>query len=136
MRLIVDTNKILSALIKDGKDRKIISSQNIDFFTLDYVLEEINKYRQYIVKKSGLSEEEIGTLLTLFMENISIVSDEKVKSKIGEAKNMMKNIDIKDSPIMACALAIPNNGMWTQDKHFGKQNKVKVWNSKDLLKYI
>ena len=52
MRLIVDTNRILSALVRDGRDRKVISSQNMDFFTLDYVLEEIGKYRRYIVNKS------------------------------------------------------------------------------------
>ena len=136
MRLIVDTNRILSSLIKDGRDRKIISSENINFFTLGYVLEETDKHMNYIVKKSGLSEEDINTLLTLFMENISIVSDEKVKLKIKEAMNTMKDSDSKDAPILACALAIPNDGIWTQDKHFEKQNKVKVWHSKDLLKYI
>lgn len=136
MRLIVDTNRILSALLKKGLDRKIVSSQNIEFYTLDYSLEEIEKYMVYIVKKSKMSKDEVETLLSLFMENIAVISDEEVKSKMGEAKKTMKNIDINDSPILAAALAIPNDGIWTEDRHFEKQKRVKVWHSKDLLKYI
>ena len=89
-----------------------------------------------IVKKSGLSQEEVDTLLALLMENISTVSDEKIKARIEGAMKVMNDIDPKDAPILACALAIPNGGIWTQDKHFDKQNKVKIWNSKDLLKYV
>ncbi len=136
MRLIVDTNIILSALLKEGLDRKIITSQNIEFYSLDYSLEEIEKYIDYIIKKSKLSKTEVETLLNLFMENIIIVSDEEIKAKIDEAMKIMKDIDIKDSPILACALAIPNDGIWSHDKHFEKQNRVKVWLSKDLLSYI
>ena len=137
MRIIVDTNRILSALIRDGRDRKIICSQNIHFFTLDYVLEEINKYMDYIIDKSELSKEEVDTLLSLFMENIIIVTDEKIKLKMGEAMEIMKGIDPKDAPILSCALALQNNdGLWSEDKHLHKQKRVKAWHSKDLLKYI
>jgi predicted nucleic acid-binding protein len=136
MRLVVDTNNILSALLNKGLSRKIINSQNIDFYTVDYALEEINKYRDYIVKKSGLTKEALDTMFSLFMENVVVVPYEKIKAKMKESMGIMENIDPKDAPILACALAIPNDGIWTQDKHFDKQNKVKVWSSKDLLEYI
>jgi len=35
MRIIVDSNRIISALIKEGVSRKILSSKNIEFFTVD-----------------------------------------------------------------------------------------------------
>ena len=136
MRIIVDTNRILSALLRDGTDRKIISSQNINFFTLDYVLGEIGKYMGDITKKSRLSKEEIETLLSIFMENVAIVSDKKVKSKMKEAMDIMKDIDAKDAPILACALAIPNDGIWSEDKHVHTQNRIKALHSADLLNYI
>src|SRR3989338_446329 len=101
MKLIVDSNRILSALIKNGLKRKILSSEEL--------------------------------LFLLIFQNIKIISDEKVKSKMKEAMEIMKNIDIDDSPILACALAIPNDGIWTEDKHFDKQNKVKVWKTKYLI---
>ena len=49
---------------------------------------------------------------------------------------IMKDIDIDDAPILACALAIKNIGIWSEDKHFEKQNKIKVWKTKDILKLI
>jgi predicted nucleic acid-binding protein len=48
----------------------------------------------------------------------------------------MENIDLNDSPILACALAIDNQGIWTEDKDFEKQNKIKIWKTADLKKYI
>ena len=132
----MDTNIILSALIKSGSSRKIISSQNMEFYTLDYVMEEINKYMDYIVEKSDMEKEEIETLLAFFMENIVVVSDEKIKSQIEEAKKIMKDFDIKNAPILACAMAIKNDGIWSEDEHFHMQKKVKAWHTKDLIEYI
>lgn len=97
---------------------------------------EIRKHMGYIAEKSGMPKEEIEALLTFFMENIVVLSDKEVKSKIREAKEVMKDIDINDAPILACALAIPNDGIWSEDKHFYHQNKVKVWRTKNLLEYI
>lgn len=136
MRLIVDSNRIISALIKKGVSRKILSSKNIEFFAIDYVLNEIDKYKDTIIEKSNMLKEEIDTLFSLVMENINIIPDEDVKNKMEEAKEIMEDIDAKDAPFLAAALAIPNDGIWSHDRHLEKQNKVKIWISKDLLKYI
>ena len=136
MRLVVDSNRIISALIKEGISRKILSSKNIEFFTVGYVMKEISKYKATIVEKSGMSAEEVSTLFSLIMENISIIPEEDVKSKMKEALAIMENIDAKDAPFIAAALAIPNDGIWSHDGHFEKQKKVKQWLAKNLLKYI
>ena len=136
MRVIVDSNRIISALIKEGVSRKILSSKNIEFFTVDYVTKEISKYKGAIVEKSGMSKEEVDALFTLVMENVNIVPEEDVKSKMKEALDITKDIDAKDAPFIAAALAMPNDGVWSHDKHFEKQAKVKILLAKDLLKYI
>ena len=48
----------------------------------------------------------------------------------------MRDIDEKDAPIIACALAISNEGIWTEDKHFEKQNRIKIWKTKELEEYL
>ena len=48
MRLVVDSNRIISALIKKGLTLKIISSKNIEFYTIDYIIEEVKKYGEYV----------------------------------------------------------------------------------------
>lgn len=136
MRIIVDSNRIISALIKEGVSRKILISKNIEFFTVGYVVKEISKYKAAIIEKSTMSNEEVDTLFSLVMENINIIPEEDVKSNMKEALNIMKDIDAKDTPFIAAALAMPNDGIWSHDRHFEKQDKVKMWLAKDLIKYI
>lgn len=111
MRLVVDSNRIISALIKEGVSRKILSSKNIEFFTVGYIKEEISKYKAVIIEKSAMSAEAIDALFSLVMENINVVPEEDVKLKMKEALNIMKGIDAKDAPFIAAALAMPNDGI-------------------------
>ena len=136
MRLVIDSNRFIAALIKNGLSRTIISSKNISFYSPSYVLEEVKKYLPYIIKKSKMSKENIGLLFTLFSENIEIVPDTDIKRKMAEAIKIMEKIDINDAPILACALAIRNQGIWTEDRHFEKQDKVRMWKSSELIDYL
>ena len=136
MRLVVDSNVILSGLLKDGLSREIIFSKNLRFISLGYVLEECEKYMDYLVEKSGKSKEELSVLLSLFVENIEIVEDSFIINKMDSALEVMKDIDEKDAPILACALAVSNNGIWSDDKHLTRQDRVKVWKTSDLIEFI
>ena len=79
MRIVIDSNRFIAALIKDGLARTIISSRNIAFYSPEYVLEEVEKYLLYIIEKSKMSKENIELLFALFSENIEKVSDYEVK---------------------------------------------------------
>lgn len=136
MKIIVDTNRILAALLSKGNTRRIILSNNLDFYTLDYALDEINKYRDLILEKTGMNKKDIDLLLSLFMQNISMIPEEDIKPNMKEASEIMKEIDTKDAPILACALSVKNSSIWSEDKHFDKQDKIKVCKTKDLLEYI
>ncbi len=135
MRLIVDTNIIISALVKDGLARAIMNNNLIEFHAPDYAINEVNKHMDEIIKKSKLDKSKIDLLFSLLMQNVDIVPEEIIKPKIDGAISIMKNVDINDAPILACALAIPNDGIWTEDKHLEKQNKAKVWKTRELISY-
>ena len=136
MRLIIDTNRIISALLKRGWTREIITSANFEFYTIDYVIEELRKHKRYILNKAKMNEREFELLFNLVMENIYIVPDKKIKCQMKKAIEIMKDIDVNDSPILACALAVVNEGIWTEDKDFEKQKNVKIWKTKELKKYM
>ena len=85
MKLIVDSNRIIASLIKKGPTREIINSSNFEFFTLDYVVSEVKKYRNLIMKKAKMSENEVDLLFNLIMEKISIVPDKNIDLKIKKA---------------------------------------------------
>jgi len=63
MRLVIDTNRIISALLKDGLTREIITSNSIDFYSIDYVIEELNKYQSFILKKAHMTKTDFAFIL-------------------------------------------------------------------------
>ena len=93
MKIIVDTNRILAALLSKGDTRRIILSSDIEFYTLDYVTEEINKYMDYILEKTGMNKKDADLLFSLFMQNITIIPEEDIKPNMKKALEIMKSID-------------------------------------------
>ncbi len=136
MRLIVDTNRIIAALIKDSTSREILLSDELEFLTVGVTKKEIEKYKYDILRKSHLTETEFNLIFSILFSRIYIVSDVVIESKMNEAKEIMDNIDPDDTPFIALALAIDNDGIWSDDSHFEKQNKVRVWKTYELLKIV
>lgn len=48
----------------------------------------------------------------------------------------MERHDPKDSLFIACALSNPNSVIWSDDKHFKKQNIIKVYNTKEIIELL
>ena len=135
MNIVVDTNIILSALIKDSITRKIIIQCNESLFSPDMALEEIRKHMGIILSKSGLENEDIGNILEILFKYIELVPFNKIKEFILEAKEIMQKIDPNDVVFVATALS-KNAAIWSDDKDFQKQNKIKVFTTKDMIKRV
>src|SRR3989344_6832508 len=133
MKLIVNTNRIIAALIKDSASRKIINHLNAELITIEFSDQEIKKYKQLILEKAKINEEEFKLIIGRLKEKLIILDNNLILSKLNDAKNIMDKIDQDDTPFIAAALAT-NSDIWSDDKHFQKQNKVKVWKTKDLEK--
>jgi len=133
---MLDANIILSALMKNGITRKILLSKEIEFYTIQYTLEEVLKYNALIKRKSGLNDHELTIILDTIFENIKIIPIKNVKSNFKKAFEVMKNIDPKDAPILAGAMSIPNDGLWTNDEHLKQQKLNKTIGTKELLSII
>jgi len=58
MRIVVDTNRIVAALIKAGISREIIFNNNFEFFIPDHSIIEIKKYKEIILDKAEINKEE------------------------------------------------------------------------------
>ena len=57
MKLIVDTNIILKALIKDSRVRAILLNPNHQFYLPEYAIEEIEEHMPLLIEKTDLLEE-------------------------------------------------------------------------------
>ena len=136
MKLIDDTNRIIAALIKDSTSRKILLSDEFEFLTVAVIKKEIEKYKQDILQRAKITEEEFRKIYSKLFSKIFIVEDTVIGSKFDEAKKIMDKIDPKDTPFLALALAVENDGIWSDDTHFEKQTKIKVWKTKDMIKFL
>ena len=64
------------------------------------------------------------------------MSLEEFTTTLQEAYDVMKEIDEDDTPFLALALSIENDGIWSNDTHFEEQSLIKVYKTKELLHFI
>ncbi|HLC58450.1 MAG TPA: PIN domain-containing protein [Candidatus Nanoarchaeia archaeon] len=134
MTIVVDSNIIFAALIKDSTVRKIIYQINNSFVIPEIVLEEIRNYKKEILEKSGLSEKYFEEALGLILKCIRIIPNEQIHNYKTEAWNLIKDHSPEDVMFIACALAFEDSILWSDDKKLKRQNKIKVLNTSELIK--
>lgn len=135
MRLVVDTNILISALIKGSVTRKIITHLKAKLYSPMFLQEEVEKYQNEILRKANLNETEFKVLFDQIKSKVIFLEYGSFSLKYDEAKKIMDKIDSKDTPFIAAALATGSD-IWSDDKHFEKQKKVKVWKTGDLAKLV
>ena len=70
MKIVIDTNRIIASLIKNSYSKSIIYDNKFEFFTPQYATEEIYKYKNEILQKSEMTEEEFNSLFSVLFEKI------------------------------------------------------------------
>ena len=134
MILIVDTNIVFAALLKNSKTRELLIDSPLTLYAPETMLSEIRKHQKLILEKSGLSEEDFEILFDLVTENITIIEKNEYSEKIPEAEKIIGSIDKGDIPFIALALSKASDGVWTENiQHFKKQNRIRVWTTKEIL---
>ena len=135
MKLVVNTNRIIAALVKDSVSRKILYHGDFDLLGIRFSDTEIAHHKAVILKKARISEQEFENLLAQVTARITFLDDRLVSLRMGEALEIMSDIDPDDAPFIAAALATGAD-IWSEDKHFTKQDKVNVWKTADLAKIL
>src|SRR3989338_2756116 len=115
MKLIIDTNRLIASLIKNSISRKILLYKGFEFISPEIINEDIQKYKQEIISKANITNENFAVLLNMLMKQIVICQKVEYKDSLDEAKSLI--IDIGDVPFIALALAVENEGIWSDDKH-------------------
>jgi len=135
MKLVLDSNIIFSALIKKSTTRNIILSDVFELHAPDYIFSEITKHKELLLRKSKLNAEELDALLLLLQKHIRLVPKEKYNENMTLAEDILKDIDVTDSPFLALALAL-NCPVWSNDGHYKQQDKVVAYTTTELTKTI
>ena len=136
MILIVDANVLFSALIKRSFTFDLfesLSGGGFDLHSPQYLLEEIETKRNRLLEYSKLMPSELDFVAELLLGKIKIISKSEYESFLSEAKDLAPHI--KDAAYFALALSL-NCAIWSDEKAFKKQDKVKVYSTSELFKEL
>jgi len=130
--LIIDANIFMSALIAtEGMTYDLIFNDRVKLFSPEFLIEEFEKYRDVILNKSGLSDEDFDLFLSLISSRIEFISKNEFEHLITKGEEISP--DVKDSAYFALALKMKCS-IWSNDKRLKEQDKVRVYNTTELLK--
>lgn len=136
MKLVIDTNIIISALIREGISRKMILFPGIMLVTPEITFNEIKNHIDIIATKSKLPKDDIQQILNILRKNIKTIPETRWWNHFDQAKNAIGEKDPKDVPFIAVALALTVDGIWSNDKDFESQSMFKVWKTTELAQKL
>lgn len=133
MQVVVDTNVLISALLKPSKTQEILFSDSIFATAPEYSLQEIEDHSDELIKKMGQDKNKFLLAKDLIFMNVSIVPRNEYIKHESQEKEISPDKD--DFPFFALALAkgIP---IWSNDKKLKSQDVVKVYSTKELLGFM
>ncbi|ADC66523.1 Nucleotide-binding protein, PIN domain protein [Ferroglobus placidus DSM 10642] len=121
IRLIIDTNIIISALLKSKKIKDLLMKEDrISLFTPAYTYFEILRHYDKISKYTDFSERDLWFAITQVLpKRIRICGEYVYFDKIPEAYEIARQFDESDTPFIALSLKL-NAPIWTGDKEMIK----------------
>lgn len=138
MMLVVDANILFSFFWRDSIVREIILDPkfeyNLELFSPEYALLELDRHKDEICKKANITSDEFEFPRNSLEAFVKIVSTKFWKERISDAIKLFPKHP-KDIPYFALALSL-NCGIWSNEKRFKKQSKVKIFSTDDLLKIL
>ena len=115
--IIIDSNIVLASLrSRDSVLRKkIITTTQYRFTTVNFLFVEIFKYKEKIFKNARATEEEQLQFLNNVIQRIQFQQEEIISlHNFFEAYHLCKDIDKKDIPFVALSLEL-DAPLWTRD---------------------
>ena len=136
MRLVVDTNVLVAALVARGTMRNLFFGSRLQLHSPAKALEEIEEHLPEFERKTGLSKHDLLKAAEILLQQVEIVPFREYREFAEEALALAKTVgDEDDWPFFALALKL-GTPLWTNDAKLKSQHKVKVLNTSELLKIL
>jgi putative PIN family toxin of toxin-antitoxin system len=132
MKLVMDTNIVISALIRDGLTRKMLLFPGIKLVTPEITFNEIENHLGIISTKSKLPKNDIQQILDILRKNIETIPESRWLNHYTQAEKLIGKKDPKDVPFIAVAFTMTVDGIWSNDRDFESQSLFKVWKTAEL----
>src|SRR3989344_2275787 len=133
MIIVIDANIIISALVKDGKSAELLVNPNLQLHAPEFIMEEVNKYRDEILEKTYRTLESFSLILSDILLLVKIIPKSDFEEYIDEV--ILFSPDEKDKTYLALALKL-NCPIWSNDKKLKEQNRVKIYSTEEIIEKL
>lgn len=132
MEFVVDTNVLFTFFWEGSFTRKLLVKQELELFSPEFALEEINSHCDEILKKTGISLEEFKKLRKELAILVEFIPLEEYSSFMDKASAIPDPDDV-DFAALALKLNCP---IWSNDKGLKQQSRVKVFSTSELIESL
>ncbi len=133
MKIVLDTNSLFSFFWKGSLVTKLLLREH-ELYSPEFALEELDKHKTEISKKTKLSQVEYEEFKTLLKEAVKFMAFSEYSDKIPEAFKILPE-HTKDIDFLALALKL-NAAIVSNDKELLKQSKIEVFNKSRLSELL
>ena len=133
MRLVVDSNILFTYFWKESMARKAFQRVGIAYYSPEFSLGELHKYRKDIMVKAGLVEGEFIHEVGELANAVIFVGREDYKEYMEKAARISPDNADCDFIALALKLKCP---LWTRDQKLRKQHSVKITDTSDIIALI
>ncbi len=129
---MIDTNVLFSFFKKESTTRKLILCISLDtsLYAPDYLLEELRRYSNLIMRKAHLTPESFERILSLIKKYVTFIEYDSYAEFVDIALKITP--DSKDVDFVARALKM-NAVLWSNDKALKSVSYLKVLNTKEII---
>lgn len=135
MKLVVDANILIAALIKDAATRELLLDDSLELVAPEHLLAEarhlLNNPR--IRKRLKLNDDDLDELVSAILARISFIPEGIFVSSIKQALPLVAHPE--DAPYAALALAF-NVPIWSNDSALKEMSsaRIKVITTTELIR--
>ena len=132
-RLVVDANVFIAAFLRSSTVRRLLTLSLVDFYVPEFLWEEIGPHLPELATRAGLSEVAASELVELLESCVATIPAEALLPHWKRAAGAMRRVDPRDTAYVAAALAVPCDGIWSDDRHLKAQRIVPCWTTEELV---
>ncbi|HDL02422.1 MAG TPA: hypothetical protein ENH20_01145 [Candidatus Pacearchaeota archaeon] len=133
MKFVVDANVLFSFFWKDSFTKRLLVGKYFELCAPEFSLEEIDRYKDEIMKKTKIDLEEFVELRRELILYVDFVSLNDYGKFLKEAVGFSSDEDDVDYFALALKLSVE---IWSNDKLLRGQDVVGVLDTMDVVKLL
>lgn len=105
MKAVLDTNVLVSALMRDGFTRTLLLHPDLSLVTPEYALEEVQRHLPGIAERMGSSVPQARLTVEMLLEHVQTVPAAEYREFEQRAEELLAAVDPDDAHFAALAMA-------------------------------